>query len=315
MACRDELPGCAALPYLKITDNNETACRWPHAELCLKTCGMCKQVVAARQCASLVDDCNGEFCGTSVDWSRFFRRVVDTQANGARILNEERPWVAELPNFLSDKEADEIRRIGTQEGFRDEDDLSNNIRNVSVTNCDSVNCIREPFIGELYSRVSRLLQLPPRNFESVEFVHYQPGQHYTWHRDEFSWNAKKPDPATVLAGPRILTMFFYLSTVEEGGETAFAGAPHESKLADSRFSGKRLSPRVMVKPVKGKAILWANMRGDDWHESEPGSSHTALPVLRGIKWAATIWVHANGFRIPEQYAGRECSIRYAREQL
>ena len=96
---------------------------------------------------------------------------------------------------------------------------------------------------------------------------------------------------------------------------AFAGAPHESKLADSRFSGKRLSPRVMVKPVKGKAILWANMRGDDWHESEPGSSHTALPVLRGIKWAATIWVHANGFRIPEQYAGRECSIRYAREQL
>ena len=72
---------------------------------------------------------------------------------------------------------------------------------------------------------------------------------------------------------------------------------------------------LKVKPVKGKAILWANMRGDDWHESEPGSSHTALPVLRGIKWAATIWVHASGFRIPEQYAGRECSIRYAREQL
>ena len=139
-------------------------------------------------------------------------------------------------------------------------------------------------------------------------MHYERGQHYTWHRDEFSWKPTKPDPATVLAGPRVLTVFFYLSTVEEGGETAFAGGAHDSKIDDSRFAGQRLSPRVMVTPIKGKALMWANMK-EDWHESEPASSHKAMPVTRGVKWAATLWVHAHGFRIPELYGGRECSVR------
>ena len=222
--------------------------------------------------------------------------------------------MAEFPKFLTDDEADEIRRVGYGEGFRDEDDLANTIRNVSVTNCDSANCIRSPFINELSQRMSTLLELPSRNFEPIEFLHYQPGQHYTWHRDEFGWKASSPDPATVLAGPRVLTVFFYLSDVEEGGETAFAGGPHDSKIVDSRFSGKRKAPSLLVKPVKGKAIMWANMQSD-WHESEPASSHTALPVRSGIKWAATLWVHATF--IPELYAGEivPCGQYYSTKEL
>ena len=306
MACRDEIAGCSNLTYLFATENN--TCRWPTAELCLKTCRECERVNAARLCSSLADECSGSFCTGHANWRDFFHRVVDTQQGGAQILSEERPWVAEFPNFLSDKEADEIKRIGYGEGFREEDDLAHTIRNVSVTNCDSINCIRSPFINELYARMSRLLQLPARNFEAMEFLHYEPGQHYVWHRDEFGWKPSAPDPATVIAGPRVLTVFFYLSTVEEGGETAFAGGPHDSKIADSRFAGKKQVPSVLVKPRKGTAIMWANMK-DSWQESEPASSHTALPVRVGIKWAATLWVHAHGFRIPELHAGRECSVR------
>lgn len=308
MACIDEIANCSHIPYLFATENG--TCRWPTAELCLRTCGECERVRAAHACTSLREECTGEFCHERVDWSRFFQRVVDTQQNGASVLNRERPWVAEFPNFLSDEEADEIRRIGAGEGFRDEDDLPHTTRNVSVTNCDSARCIRQPFINELYARMSRLLQLPARNFESMEFLHYSPGQHYVWHRDEFGWNTKRPDPATVLAGPRILTVFFYLSTVDEGGETAFLGGPHDSKIVDSRFAGKKIQPAVLVKPVKGKAIMWANMQAD-WQESEPSSSHTALPVRKGIKWAATLWVHAAGFRVPEIHAGPTCSVRPA----
>jgi len=51
-----------------------------------------------------------------------------------------------------------------------------------------------------------------------------PGQHYAWHSDEYSWKASRPDPVAVLSGPRVLTFFMYLSDVEEGGQTAFAGA-------------------------------------------------------------------------------------------
>jgi len=68
------------------------------------------------------------------------------------------------------------------------------------------------------------------------------------------------------------------------------------------------SRRLAVTPRKGKAILWANMK-DEWHSAELAAAHTALPVRRGVKWAATIWVHAHGFRIPEIYAGRACHAR------
>ena len=126
--------------------------------------------------------------------------------------------MVKFPKFLTDDEADEIRRVGYGEGFRDEDDLANTIRNVSVTNCDSANCIRSPFINELSQRMSTLLELPSRNFEPIEFLHYQPGQHYTWHRDEFGWKASRPDPATVLAGPRPHRLFLSLGCGGGGGD-------------------------------------------------------------------------------------------------
>ena len=68
-----------------------------------------------------------------------------------------------------------VPRTGEAEGLRDEDEHPNHIRNVSVTNCDSAACIQQPFIGELSRRVSELLGLPSRNFESNEFVRYVPG--------------------------------------------------------------------------------------------------------------------------------------------
>ena len=59
---------------------------------------------------------------------------------------------------------------------------------------------------------------------------------------------------------------------------------------------------------KGKAILWANMQ-EDWRKAEPAAVHKAFPVRKGVKWAATLWVHAAGFRITELYAGRQCASR------
>eukprot|EP00978_Attheya_sp_CCMP212_P003621 scaffold7594_cov41-Attheya_sp.AAC.3 len=33
----------------------------------------------------------------------------------------------------------------------------------------------------------------------------------------------RSNPVAVVSGPRLLTMFYYVSDVKEGGETAFAG--------------------------------------------------------------------------------------------
>ena len=323
--CTDELGSdvCSSkLSELFVWDDNndEWTCRWPSAELCLSTCGQCPLVTAARQCTSHPNEIdtvrmnnnnnnnnnNNDHYPTSeyIDWSAFFTNIThpDMQEKyphlrGARIISRETPWVAEFPNYLSEREADEVIRIAQIEGYRDEDEHPKHIRDVNVMNCDSINCMRQPIISELYRRASHLLGIHPNNFESMEFINYGPGQHYSWHADEYSWKEPYREDH-VLSGPRILTMFHYLSNVDEGGETAFAGP-------DSTGQTKRLA----VKPKKGKVILWANMK-NNWRYSESSAVHSAVPVRKGRKYAGTIWVHVSGFRIPELYAGYDCNPRY-----
>ena len=323
VACTDELGTdvCNSLAGLWAADGS---CRWPTAELCLKACGQCPRVEAALACQSLPDECEWHadanvsgrdqgFCNDRVDWHAFFERVTsdpELSKRGARVISSDAPWLAEFPQFLTDAEADEMIRVGLAEGLRDEDEHPAHIRNVSVTNCDSANCMQAPIVNELSGRLSAMLGAPSRNFESMEFVRYEAGQHYVWHPDEYSWqrkgwSASRTDPVHVLSGPRVLTFFMYLSNVDEGGETGFMGTrAGASKVAPTPAEEAKLK----VRPEKGKAILWANMR-DEWRTAEPAAVHRAFPVRRGVKWASTLWVHAAGFRIPELYAGLACAPR------
>ena len=274
--------------------------------LCLSTCGLCPRVDAAQKCMSLADECGSPadgFCQSHVDRHTFFSRVLENaraERLHARVLSEE-PWIVEFPSFLNDLEVRELILVAQAEGLQDDDEHPKQMRNVSVSTCDSPSCSRRPFINELARRVSQLLGVSARNFEGQQFVHYEEGQHYAWHPDEYSWRDDRIDPVLVNAGPRVLTMFFYLSDVEEGGETVFMG-PH--KKGDAAYGVRGLA----VRPQKGKAILWANMK-DDWRRQDVSAVHRSLPVVRGVKWATTLWIHASGFRIPELYAGRACSGR------
>eukprot|EP00957_Ditylum_brightwellii_P149301 11370932-Ditylum_brightwellii.AAC.1 len=60
--------------------------------------------------------------------------------------------VPEYPYVLNDAEVDKLIHISVQEGYRDEEEYPNHIRVVSVTNCDSIRCMTEPFIDELYGQ-------------------------------------------------------------------------------------------------------------------------------------------------------------------
>lgn len=79
------------------------------------------------------------------------------------------------------------------------------------------------------------------------------------------------------SGPRILTFFIYLSDVEEGGETAF--------------------PRIgiKVKPKRGSAVLWPSTYSYNLSEKDPRTHHEALPVIKGMKYAANSWIHPYDF--------------------
>lgn len=57
--------------------------------------------------------------------------------------------------------------------------------------------------------------IPANHYEPFQILQYQEGQFYRRHHDSPDANGENP------AGHRILTFFFYLNDVEEGGETMF----------------------------------------------------------------------------------------------
>jgi len=83
---------------------------------------------------------------------------------------------------------------------------------------------------------------------------------------------------------RMITVFWYLSDVEEGGETIFPrynGAPPPLSMANCEVGLK-------VKPAKGKVIIFYSLKADGG--LDPLSLHGACPVKKGVKWAANKWI-------------------------
>jgi len=70
----------------------------------------------------------------------------------------------------------------------------------------------------------------------------------------------------------VYTFFLYLSDVEEGGGTKF----------DLGFT---------VQPKKGKAVIWPATHNERPFVQDPRTHHEALPVTKGIKYAANFWIH------------------------
>ena len=122
-------------------------------------------------------------------------------------------------------------------------------------------------------------------------LRYSSGQQYGAHYDSL-----------VEDTPRVATVLIYLSDVEEGGETAF---PHNSQWVDDddgAVVGERMHQslsscadgHVAVKPKKGDALLFFSLHLDG--TPDDASLHTGCPVLKGIKYTSTVWIHTAPFR-------------------
>eukprot|EP00877_Chromochloris_zofingiensis_P008230 jgi/Chrzof1/3660/Cz13g04040.t1 len=149
-------------------------------------------------------------------------------------------------------------------------------------------------VSAIEAKVARWVNIPAVHAEDMQVLRYGVGQEYKPHMDTL--HAED-------AGPRVATVLIYLNDVEEGGETAF---PEGSEWAHASQQ-QRLGPvskcaagHVAFKPKKGDALLFFSIKPDgrteDYH-----AMHTGCPVIKGVKWTATKWIHARPFR-PESYA-------------
>jgi prolyl 4-hydroxylase len=110
--------------------------------------------------------------------------------------------------------------------------------------------------------------------EPLIVLRYAPGEQYHPHRDYLPSAALAGNRPQ--AGDRAGTICAYLNDVEAGGETVFPAAG------------------VTIAPTAGSAIAFANLLPDG--SPDPDSLHAGLPVERGEKWLATLWIRQGPYR-------------------
>ena len=110
------------------------------------------------------------------------------------------------------------------------------------------------------------------------------GQYYGGHHDFIPAHSRLP------CGPRVYTLFMYLSDVDEGGETAFPRI----------FEEDGVTP-LAVRPRRGAALLWPSVRDGAMDQMDARTYHEARRVVRGTKFAANAWIHMRDFRTPHHW--------------
>lgn len=169
-------------------------------------------------------------------------------------------------------------------------------------------------IRRMFERLSAVTLLPWYHNEDLQVLEYGVGEKYEAHEDVGEEGSKSGDQLAHSGGKRVATLLLYLEEPEEGGETAFP----DSKWIDSaRAKGEKWSKcadrHVAMKPKRGHGLLfWSvNPNGKIDHRA----MHTGCPVVRGTKWTATIWVHAEPYNWkppPEPVAPPECADKHDR---
>jgi prolyl 4-hydroxylase len=125
-------------------------------------------------------------------------------------------------------------------------------------------------VDSVSSRIARLVGVPLVRAEALQIARYRIGGEYRSHFDSYDPNSKRGRHFLRERGQRTWTGLLYLCNVAAGGETAFP----------------RLG--IEIPPARGNLLIFQNcFQGS--RRVHPLSLHEARPVLRGVKWTATLW--------------------------
>ncbi len=122
------------------------------------------------------------------------------------------------------------------------------------------------------TRVAERVGLPLVHAESLQVIHYRPGQEYRPHFDAYDMSTDKGKRYTARGGQRMVTALAYLTAVEAGGETGFPRLDLD------------IVPRV------GSVLIWHNCLPGTT-VCDPRTYHHGKPPVRGDKWAFNLWFH------------------------
>lgn len=138
----------------------------------------------------------------------------------------------------------------------------------------------DPLLEDFALRVVQLRLAAAAGVELVDaeqliVLRYEPGQEYRPHRDYRSAESLANDRPE--AGNRKRTICVYLNTPIEGGDTEFP------------------VPGLRIEAKAGRAIVFDSLTADGQPDAD--SVHAGLPVVRGEKWLATLWIRERAYRL------------------
>ncbi|ARK21343.1 2OG-Fe(II) oxygenase [Sporosarcina sp. P26b] len=190
-------------------------------------------------------------------------RVIDI------IAKVDEPLVVVLGNMLSDEECDELIQLSTDKMKRSKIGIihaENEIRTSSGM------FIEEPdnlIVLRIEKRIETIMNISIEHGESLQVLHYLPGQEYKAHHDFFSATSN-------VTNNRISTLVMYLNDVEQGGETYF---PHL---------------KLSITPKKGMAVYFEYFYNDPLMNDL--TLHGGAPIEVGEKFVATQWMRKQKVR-------------------
>jgi len=226
-----------------------------------------------------------------------FARILSDFAHLQPEMISEDPPVVLFHAFLGEAEAEavvrhgkgsytECRGVGVDENGK-MTDVKTEIRTSSHTWCQERACLSDPDVQRVIARVHDVTQTPEANGEFAQLVYYRSCPEeghpdcafYRRHSDYIDGDLHR------VQGVRIYTLFMYLNDVEGGGGTRFTDLP----------GGKHT-----FMPALGKAILWPSVLDGNPDVVDPRTHHEALPVTKGEKFGANIWIHQYDFKTPHR---------------
>ena len=189
-------------------------------------------------------------------------------------LYEKRRKIIEINGFLSDKECDELIKMGLNR-FKTSEVESINGPTINSARTSS-NAYFEQGENELVKsieeRVAKICNVDISQLEMMQLGKYTKGQEYKYHHDYFDTESNQSK------NQRIKTFLLYLNTLEksDGGETDFV---HLNKS---------------FTPTKGKAVIWNNkidgkVNTQCMHSGKPIKTDTT-------KYIMTLWIREKDYR-------------------
>eukprot|EP00946_MAST-07B_sp_MAST-7B-sp1_P003730 g3730.t1 len=205
-----------------------------------------------------------------------------------------RPLVFEIDNFLKPEECDHIIKLaephmGASVVNRMDGDEGKSDTTWRTSTTHFLSRGQTEMAKHIERRIFDATRVPISHGEGTQVLRYEKSQHYYTHHDFFEPSRYTHSKSTLNmiehgAKNRLATVFWYMSDVEEGGQTNF---PRAGGLAPPRNT-RECNQGLLVEARRGKVIVFFNMLPSG--ELDFLSLHAGCSVKRGVKWAANKWL-------------------------